>query len=138
MKACLKFCVITGTAFWRMKVNEMESDLIWFMWRFLWAIFWVVLTGPSNTFFRYDHFNTNIILNAGSRDSLFIMAILFKTCLYRFIWVCASPKYYLYKRVTSKALRVHPCINLVSECRLFLMLLLNDLSWISAMIISLK
>lgn len=57
------------------------------------------------------------------------MAILFKTCLYRFIWVRASPTYYLYGRVThvlvpSKALRVHPYISLVSGCRLFL----NDLN----------
>lgn len=129
--------------------NEGEWNGIWldliyaeiFMSNFLWVF--LVLTGPSNTFSDIITLTLILIFKAGLRDSLFIMAILFKTYLYRFIWVCARPKYYLYERVTtvllpSKAQRVHPCISLVWGCRLFLMLLLNALSLISTMTISLK
>lgn len=137
-------CVITGTVFLRRKLNMIWFELcgdFWQQFRFL------VPVGPGKTFFRYHRLHININLKCRIEElCLFAMVTLFKAYVYIFIWVCASPEYYLSKTVISalplsEALRAHTCIgsiSLIPRCRLYFMLLLNDLSLISTMGICLK
>lgn len=137
-------CVITGTAFLKRKLNLILFELCGDFWQ---QFHFLVPIGLSKTFFRYHHLNMNINLKCRIEElCLFAMAIFFKTYMYTFIWVCASPEYYLSKAVInalllSEALRTHTCIdsiNLIPRCRLYFMLLLNDLILTSTMGICLK